>query len=144
MSMQINFADWLAIANCKARYCRLLDSKDWDGWGGLMLPDFTLDVRGSGGPLIEGREAAVASVRASLENVRTCHQVHSPEIEIDADEARAVFAMQDRLIRPDGHAMQGWGHYHERYRRIDGTWLLASSRLTRLFMEIDEAPAQIL
>ena len=33
------FADWLAIANLKAAYCRLLDTKDWQGWGELWAED---------------------------------------------------------------------------------------------------------
>ena len=44
-----DFNDWLAIANVKAAYCRLLDTKDWQGWGQLFTEDVVVDVRGSGG-----------------------------------------------------------------------------------------------
>ena len=43
-----DFNDWLAIANVKAAYCRLLDTKDWQGWGELFTEDAVLDVTGSG------------------------------------------------------------------------------------------------
>ena len=38
------FADWLAIADLKARYCRLLDSKDWDGFAALFTAANTLKL----------------------------------------------------------------------------------------------------
>jgi hypothetical protein len=134
-----DFAEWLAIANLKARYCRLLDTKDWAGWADLFLPDFVLDATGSGGPRIAGRDAAVASVRGSIDAAKTVHQVHSPEIEIDGDTARGIWAMQDRLIWPGGRTLTGYGHYHERYVRSGGVWRIAKSRLTRLILEM-QAP----
>jgi uncharacterized protein (TIGR02246 family) len=136
---QASFADWLAVANLKARYCRFLDTKDWQGYASLFTQDVVIDTTGSGGPRLEGREAAIASIRASLDTATTVHQVHSPEIEIDGDEARAVWAMQDRLTWPGGRRLDGAGHYHERYVRRDGGWKIAESRLTRLFLEM-QAP----
>lgn len=130
-----NFDDWLAICNVKAAYCRLLDTKDWQGWGELFTEDFEQDVSGSGGGVYHGRAAAVAATRAAIETTKTCHQVHSPEIVIDGDSAAAVWALQDRLIWDDGRTMTGYGHYHEDYVKLDGRWRIARQRLTRLFME---------
>lgn len=130
-----HFADWLEIANLKAAYCRLLDTKDWDGWGALFTDDIHLDVTASGGGIETGRGAVVASVRGSIATTRTAHQVHSPEIVIDGDSATAVWAMQDRLLWEDGRTMTGWGHYHEEYRRTSEGWRICRQRLTRLFME---------
>lgn len=128
----------------KARYCRLLDTKDWDGFAALLTEDFELDVSGSGGgELIRGRDAALSMIRASIGDAKTAHQVHSPEIESDGDTAQAVWAMQDRVVWPAEKAVRsgiasltGYGHYHERYVRRDGTWLIAASRLTRLHMDM--------
>lgn len=130
------FADWLGIANLKARYCRLLDSKDWDGFAELFTEDFLLDASGSGGPLLEGRDIAIASVRRSIDPAKTVHHVHSPEIAIDGDAATAIWPMQDRLVWPDGRTLTGYGHYHERYVREGGAWKIAQSRLTRLLIEM--------
>lgn len=130
-----NFADWLAICNLKAAYCRLLDTKDWEGWGALFTEDFHQDVSGSGGGVYDGRAAAVAATRAAIETTRTCHQVHSPEIVIEGERARAVWALYDRLIWDDGRTMTGYGHYHEDYVKRDGRWQMSRQRLTRLFME---------
>jgi hypothetical protein len=135
MPEHAQFADWLAITNLKAAYCRLLDTKDWDGWGQLFTDDFRLDVTNSGGEVLVGRDAVVASVRGSIETTKTAHQVHAPEITIDGDEAQGVWAMQDRLLWDDGKSLTGWGHYHERYRRTAAGWRICEQKLTRLFME---------
>lgn len=134
-----NFADWLAIHNLKARYCRLLDTKDWAGWQALFTEDFVLDTTGSGGSRIEGAAAAVQVVRGSIDQTITTHHVHTPEIEVNGDEATAIWAMQDRNIWPNGRKLLGFGHYHERYRRVDGEWRIAESALTRINMELSEA-----
>lgn len=141
MATQPDFADWLAIANVKAAYCRLLDTKDWDGWGQLFTEDFLLDVTGSGGEVIRGRDAVVTSVRGSIDSAQTCHQVHSPEMRFEGDTAHVVWAMQDRVVWPGVRALTGWGHYHERYVRTAEGWRIAEQKLTRLFLEFDDLPA---
>ncbi len=137
MNTTPDFADWLAIANLKARYCRLLDTKDWEGWGQLFTEDFHLDVTGSGGDVVKGRDAVVASVRGSIGTAKTAHQVHFPEIEIDGDSATAIWAMEDRVVWEGGRALTGWGHYHERYVRTAEGWRIAEQKLTRLHMDFD-------
>lgn len=136
--MTASFADWLDICNLKARYCRLLDTKQWADFAALFAEDFELDVtEASGGklPVIRGRDQALAAVRASIEAAKTAHQVHSPEIVVEGDGGRAIWAMQDRVIWPDRPALTGFGHYHETYVRSGGAWRIRSSRLTRLMME---------
>jgi uncharacterized protein (TIGR02246 family) len=129
-----DFADWDAITELKAHYCRLLDSKDWDGWAALFTPDFLLDATGSGGSRIAGRDAFVASIRRSLETAITVHHVHMPEITVTGDAATAIWPMQDHLLWADGRTLTGYGHYHDRYIRSDSQWLIAESRLTSLHM----------
>jgi uncharacterized protein (TIGR02246 family) len=135
MPSDANFADWLAITAVKAAYCRLLDTKDWNGWGDLFTEDAVLDVTGSGGTVERGRAAIVASVRGSILTTKTAHQVHFPEIAIDGDKATAIWPMQDRLQWDDGRTMTGYGHYHETYVKQDGRWRIAEQKLTRLIME---------
>ena len=132
-----NFEDWLAICEVKARYCRLLDTKDWEGWGQLFTEDVMLDTTGSGGEVTHGRAALLASVRGAIEQAKTAHQVHSPEITIDGDRATGIWAMQDRVIWGEGRALTGYGHYREEYVRQDGTWRIARQWLTRLIVEMD-------
>jgi ketosteroid isomerase-like protein len=133
------FSDWLEICNLKACYCRCLDTKDWDGYAAVYAEDAVLDTTGSGGLRVEGRDAAVAYVRSSIsEDTITTHHVHAPEIEIDGDTATGIWAMQDRNIWPSGRKLLGFGHYHERYVRVDGAWRIAESRLTRINMEMGD------
>jgi hypothetical protein len=133
-------AAMFAITKVKARYCRFLDAKDWDGFAGLMTEDFVFHLEGTSVPIIHGREAAVSQVIASVSTARTAHQVHTPEFDfVSPDEANVIWPMQDRVIWPD-KALTGYGHYHERYVRQGGEWKIAATKLTRLIME-RSAPA---
>lgn len=81
----------IAICELKARYCRLLDTKQWDAWSELFTEDFVLDTSEAGGPPpIAGRDTALASVRSFIERARTVHQIHSPEISIDGVMAHGI------------------------------------------------------
>ncbi len=137
--------DRFAICELKARYCRLLDTKQWEAWAQLFTEDYVLDVSAAGGgPPIEGRDAAMASVFGSIGDAVTAHQVHFPEITLNGDEARAIFPMQDRVIFGPGKtlaAITGFGHYHDNLVRRDGTWKIARLKLTRLHMDIEPAKA---
>lgn len=130
--------DRLAICALKARYCRMLDTKQWDEWAALFTEDYVLDVsEAGGGPPIHGRDAAMASVFASIGQAATAHQVHFPEISLNGDEALAIFPMQDRVIfAPQGHSITGYGHYHDRLVRKNGEWKIAALKLTRLHMDV--------
>ena len=124
-------ADHLALCAAKARYCRTLDTKDWAGFAELFTEDYELDVsEGTGLAVIKGRDAALAMVRASIGEARTAHQIHSPEIAIDGDEAQVVWALQDRVIWSDDRpSITGYGHYHERWVRLGGGWKIAASEV---------------
>ncbi len=132
-----NFADWLEICNLKARYCRCLDTQDWDGFAAVFTEDFILDTSAAGGLRVEGRDAAVAYVRSSISaETFTTHHIHAPEIEVNGDTATGIWAMQDRNIWPTGRKLLGFGHYHERYVRVAGAWRIAESKLTRINVEM--------
>lgn len=134
--------DWIALCEAKARYCRTLDTKDWAGYADLLTEDYELDVtEGTGLPIIKGRGAAMRQIQSSILTAKTAHQVHSPEIELNGDEARVVWALQDRVIwGPERRSMTGYGHYHERWVRRNGQWKLAALKLTRL--QVDFHPPE--
>lgn len=141
MPNDASFPDWLAICNLKADYCRLLDTKDWEGWKKLFTEDAEVDTRGSGGELSRGRDVFVESVRKSLATAKTAHQVHSPLITIDGDVADAIWAMQDRVVWGAGRALTGYGHYTEHYVRTADGWKIKRQSLTRLILEMDGSRA---
>ncbi|MBX7454976.1 nuclear transport factor 2 family protein [Mycolicibacterium sp. 3033] len=124
-----------AIKLLKARYCRLLDTKQWDAWRELFTDDFVSDTSQSGGQVIVGADEFVAFVRRNLgkRSQPTVHQVHAPEIElIAATEATGVWALNDVVRLAPGLNLNGYGYYHETYGKIDGDWRIKTSTLTRL------------
>jgi hypothetical protein len=122
-----------SIKQLKARYCRLLDTKDWAAWRAIFTDDFLSDTSEAGGKVIEGADEFVAFTRKSLRNQATVHQVHAPEIELtSATTARGVWALEDVVRFGPGVNLRGYGHYQETYEKIDGQWRIKSSKLTRL------------
>jgi uncharacterized protein (TIGR02246 family) len=140
----MRIADYLAICETKARYCRTLDTRDWEGYADVFTPDLVLDTTAAGGYVAHGRDEALRMIRKSLEGAATAHQVHSPEIRFDGDTAEVVWAMQDRVVwgaeraaRSGNLGHTGYGHYHERYvKGADGRWRIARQVLTRLHVDV--------
>jgi hypothetical protein len=146
--MTASFADWVAICETKARYCRLMDTKDWAGWADVFTEDLVLDTSPAGGAKVEGRDEAIRYVRSSIDRAKTAHQVHNPEI-VFADggqSADVIWAMNDRVeMAPDrqqaigelGHT--GYGHYREQYVKCpDGKWRIKRTQLS--YLQFDSRP----
>lgn len=134
-----HIADIEALKQLKARYCRLLDAKDWTAWRCLFTDDFVGDTSEAGGKRVDGADAFVAFVSGTLGSARrtTVHQVHAPELELtSATRARGVWALNDVVRLARGITLQGYGHYHETYEKVDGQWRMKSSKLTRLREDI--------
>ncbi len=131
-----------AIKQLKARYFRTLDTKDWDGMREVFTEDVVVDTTGSGGAVVTGRDAFMEFVSTHLADVMTVHHGHTPEITVTSPTtATGVWAMEDRVRYPDGRELIAAGHYHETYDKTDGTWRIKTSRLTRLFMDMNEPAA---
>jgi hypothetical protein len=127
----------------KARYFRLLDSKQWDAWSELFEPEIIAEFPDDQPDAVyRGRETFVNIVRSSLGPAVTLHHGHTPELEITSPtEAKGVWTMQDWLYWPEGgnqvgvtgvRSVLGWGHYHETYVKTSGLWRIASLKLTRI------------
>ncbi|HEX4586755.1 MAG TPA: nuclear transport factor 2 family protein [Mycobacterium sp.] len=126
-----------SIKRLKARYCRYLDTKDWEAWRQLFVDDFLSDTSQAGGKVIHGADEFVAFTHKSLGDRATAHQVHAPEIELaSATTARAIWALEDVVRLGPGVNLRGYGHYHETYEKVDGQWRITSSKLTRLREDI--------
>ncbi|HKY89851.1 MAG TPA: nuclear transport factor 2 family protein [Nevskiaceae bacterium] len=139
-------ADIEALKQLKARYCRLLDAKDWTAWRALFTDDFVSDTTASGGRRVEGGDAFVDFVRAMLGAPQrvTVHQVHAPEIEIlSPTTARGIWALEDVVRLVTGLTMRGYGHYHETYAKRDGAWRFQASTLTRLRADLETPLAKL-
>ena len=135
-----------SIKQLKARYCRCLDTKDWDAWRTVFADDFVSDTSEAGGKVIAGADDFVAFTRKALgrPTQATAHQVHAPEIELtSATTARGLWALQDVVRFGPGVSLVGYGHYHETYEIIAGQWVIKSSKLTRLREDIVTPVASI-
>jgi hypothetical protein len=139
-----------AIKQLKARYFRLLDTKQWEAWRSVFADDcrFEGTSRAYAGP-----DEFCAGTRQRLEAATTVHHGHMPEIVLTGpDTARGVWSMFDRVEfeepvdhgRGVGHGFTGYGHYEEEYRKVDGAWKIAMLRLTRLQMSPVLEPARVL
>lgn len=136
------------IKKLKAKYCRYLDSENWDGYRSL----FADHLRGHAqdGRIIAGADAWVAMVRAlHTDNAdRTVHHCHMPEITVlDSTRATGIWALfdyVDRVARVDGTrtALFGYGHYEEEYVNTpERGWLIAAIHLTRIRVDYMDASA---
>jgi len=137
--------DLYAIQLLKSRYFRYLDTKAWDLWRALFTDDLVyFGVEDSALPKATtpesiGGDVFVATVSGFLRKSVTVHHGHMPDIEFQGpDEATGLWAMYDWVDSGEqGFAIQGWGHYHEKYRReSDGNWRIAELRLTRLRTDV--------
>ncbi|MDZ4358031.1 MAG: nuclear transport factor 2 family protein [Variovorax sp.] len=133
-----------AIRQVKARYCRYIDTKQWQRLGELFTPDCRFEGLGSAPP---GADVAafVAGVSSRLAPTISVHHVHQHEVVMTGrDIARVVWAMEDFVEFTDGSTVKetpgsrgfyGYGHYEEEYRRDDGEWRISFLRLTRLRLD---------
>jgi 3-phenylpropionate/cinnamic acid dioxygenase small subunit len=127
------------IKQLKARYFRLMDTKQWEAFGSVFTSEAEIDVRQDAGAeagQVRGRERIVESIRSAVDAARTVHHGHMPEIEVTGPgTARGTWSMYDYVEWPAGDARRGFhgfGHYSETYRVEDGAWRIATLQLTRI------------
>jgi SnoaL-like domain len=136
------------IRQVKARYCRYIDTKQWQRLSSLFTGDCRFEGLGSA-PAGADVATFVSGVSTRLNNTISVHHCHTPEITLtSATTARGIWAMEDYVEWQDGSTVKetpghrgfyGFGHYEEEYRFDNGEWKISFLRLTRL--RIDAVPA---
>ena len=135
------------IKRLKSLYFYGLDHKDWSLWRDeVFAPTAALIVPEALAEPVVGIEAIVAWVSARVADQVSVHHGHMPNIAITSDDtATGIWAMEDRLYRTkafpleDGSTyLHGFGHYHETYVRLAAGWRIASTKLTRLRVEMSK------
>jgi hypothetical protein len=144
------------IKKLKARYWYVMDTKDREGMRELFTEDALFDLRADhaylngidagalapmeevagsdDGVLVGGRNIA-DSISGFVADWVTVHQGHAPIIDITGpDTATGIWPFFD-FIDNGSSVLQGYGHYVDEYRRVDGTWLMHRVQVTRLRME---------
>ena len=125
-----------AIKQLKARYFRMMDTKDWDGLAAVFTDDVEIDVTGEGGGVTHSVADYMPFLRDAIDDVITVHHGHMPEIQLTSSTtASAIWALEDQLWWPEGAPikyMHGFGHYHETYEKTDAGWRIKTMTITRL------------
>ena len=112
------------IRRLKARYCHLMDRKDWDAFGALFVEDASLTnlmpaVAAPDGSehrprrTTHGREAIVASVRDHLAGVLPSHHADTPDIQRTGP-TTATGTWSALFLQGPG-SIWGYGFYEEEY-----------------------------
>lgn len=135
------------IRQLKARYCRFIDTKQWDRLAGLFTPGTRFEGFGSA-PTGADEKVFVAGISKRLAEVVSIHHCHTPEIAFTGpDRARGLWQMMDFLQfpadappreAPDAGGFVAFGYYEEEYVRAADGWRFAFLRLTRL--RVDPLP----
>jgi hypothetical protein len=132
--------DLESIRQLKARYFRLMDTKDWDGLSRVFTGDVRIDMVNEGGAITIGLDDYLPFLVSQIGSAITVHHGHMPEITlVKPDEATGIWAMEDELWWPEGSPVSyvhGYGHYHETYAKQDGEWRIREMTLTRLHREV--------
>ena len=125
-----------AIRQLKARYFRLMDTKDWDAFAQVFAQDVEVDLTTQGAGVIRGVAEYLPFLRSVIEDVVTVHHGHMPEVELTSPTTAAgIWAFEDHLWWPEGapqRELHGFGHYHETYVKAGGEWRIHTMRLSRL------------
>ncbi len=130
------------IRMVKSRYCRFIDTKDWEGLKTVFASDAVADFSTEGNPIpvLEGRDTIVKVFQDLVDPAVTVHQVHSADIEfISATEAKVLSPMEDLVTFPEGNpnkSFHGYGYYHETFVNLDGKWYIRHTSLQRLRLDI--------
>ena len=124
----------------RAKYCRYIDSHQFDRLAGILTEDFLLDmsptskVLGTEVKPLQGRDTVVAMMNAAFAPLKMLlHIVTIPEIEFqDGEHATGVWR-QETYIKENRPDLPGSGLAYatvfDTYRKEDGRWLIASVRV---------------
>lgn len=129
-----------SIKRLKALYFFCMDTKNWEKFAEVFAEDCVMDMAGEAPPGVDpammvyrGRDQIIGAISQGLSSFTTVHHGHTPIIDIESDDsASGIWAMEDNFYFPDGGHMEGYGHYRDQYRKVDGQWRIAATTVTRL------------
>lgn len=135
------------IKQCKARYWRCMDTKEFDGLQTVFAPDAVFDAAEAQYDPILGqkpgipqsepwvtRDVILSEVANSLQHpLQSVHMGHLCEIEITSETtATAIFPFNDRIKLEGVLSFNSYGYYYDTFEKIDGQWMVKTSTIKRL------------
>jgi hypothetical protein len=126
-----------AIKQLKASYFSNIDAKNWDALRELLAPDVTEDTTCSAGPIFFDRDSFIAFLKLTLGSATTHHQGYDPHIKLtSATTAEGLWTLEDVLTFGGTLGVHGYGHYNDRYEKVNGKWVVKYSKLTRTRIDL--------
>jgi ketosteroid isomerase-like protein len=132
------------IVKVALRYCRALDTKDWQLLDDVFMVDATADLAAPS-PLV-GIEAIRARIRAALENLDLSqHLVGNHEVSVDGDTAVHRCYLQAQHVRRAASGGPNYivaGRYEDRLVRTERGWRIVHRTLVVMWTEGNLAVAR--
>jgi hypothetical protein len=122
------------ITQVKYRYLRGLDTKDWELFATVFVPDVTGDYNGL---KFTNADALVEYMRTNMpEGMLTLHQAHHPEITVDGDTAVGHWYLYDKVIvEAFKFVLEGAAFYTDHYVRTPDGWKLSHTGYVRTWQQ---------
>src|SRR4051812_26820958 len=122
------------ITQVKYRYLRGLDTKDWELFASVFVPDVTGDYNGL---KFDNADALVDYMRTNMpEGMLTLHQAHHPEITVDGDTAVGHWYLYDKVIvEAFEFVLEGAAFYTDNYVRTPDGWKLSHTGYVRTWQQ---------
>jgi 3-phenylpropionate/cinnamic acid dioxygenase small subunit len=132
--------DIVAIAH---RYCRALDTKDWDTLRDVFISDATGDLASSS--TLVGVDAIIGRIRGALERLDDSqHLVGNHEVIVDGDAATHRCYLQAQHVRKAASGGPNYivaGRYEDDLVRTEHGWRIAHRRLVVMWTDGNVAVA---
>lgn len=127
------------IQQLKYRYFRAVDTHDWELLSGCLTEDCTARYD-QGKYSFDGRDMIISGLKAVMDSPHklTMHQGHHPEISLlDEQNATGIWYLQDYVVdAKEGWFLFGTAIYEDRYRKVNGEWLLCHTGYSRIFEQV--------
>jgi hypothetical protein len=126
-----------AIKHLKASYFSNIDAKNWDALRELLAPNVTEDTTCSAGPIFLDRDSFITFLKLTLGSATTHHQGYDPHIKLtSATTGEGLWTLEDVLIFGSSLGVHGYGHYNDKYEKVNGKWVVKYSKLTRTRLDL--------
>lgn len=146
MSIPVEVAE--IIIRKKSQYGRYIDTKQWDKFDQVALPDAEFIFLDTDGSILKAGKTSFA-FRSSkaftsffskfFARAQTLHMFGPGDLQLKAiDEVGAIWGMEDQIILKHAVGLveiRGGGYYHETWKMRNGDWFLTSLRLERTYQK---------